>query len=236
MGGFLPYPSLDYLSNVQPSPGGFGTYERLKTRLLRFGFHLLYYQLAWTYDLVAWLVSFGDWPAWRRAAALFLREGPSLELAYGTGGLMADLTARGLAPVGLDLSPTMARLARRRLLRRGLPSRLVRGRAQTLPFRDGVFANVIATFPTDFILAPQTLEAIARVLQPEGRLVIVVVGNLRGLGLLRRFVEWLYQVTGQREIPRPGLLQRLSVAGFDARWEEATVEGASALLLVGTRR
>jgi len=104
-------------------------YGRLKARFLRFAFHLLYYQLAWTYDLVAWLVSFGDWPAWRRAAALFLREGPSLELAYGTGGLMADLTARGLAPVGLDLSPTMARLARRRLLRRGLLPRLVRGRA-----------------------------------------------------------------------------------------------------------
>jgi ubiquinone/menaquinone biosynthesis C-methylase UbiE len=206
----------------------------LKTRFLRFAFHLLYYQLAWTYDLVAWLVSFGDWPAWRRAVTLFLREGPSLELAYGTGGLMADLTARGLAPVGLDLSPTMARLARRRLLRRGLPPRLVRGRAQALPFPDGAFANVIATFPTDFILAPQTLDAVVRVLQPEGRLVIVVAGYLRGPGLLRRFVEWLYQVTGQREVPRPGPLERLSAAGFDARWEEATVEGASALLLVGT--
>ncbi len=208
----------------------------MKTRFLRLAFHLLYYQLAWTYDLVAWLVSVGDWPAWRRAVTLFLREGPSLELAYGTGGLMADLTARGLAPVGLDLSPHMARLARQRLLRWGLLPRLVRGQAQALPFPDGAFANVIATFPTDFILAPQTLDAIVRVLQPEGRLVIVVVGNLRGPGLLRRFVEWLYQVTGQREIPRPGPLQRLSAAGFDARWEEATIEGATALLLVGTRR
>jgi ubiquinone/menaquinone biosynthesis C-methylase UbiE len=208
----------------------------LKTRLLRFAFHLLYYQLAWTYDLVAWLVSFGDWPAWRRAVTLFLREGPSLELAYGTGGLMADLTARGLAPVGLDLSPAMARLARQRLLRRGLPLRLVRGRAQALPFPNGAFANVIATFPTDFFLAPQTLEAIVRVLRPGGRVVVVVAGYLRGPGFLRRFVEWLYQVTGQRETPRPGPLERLGAAGFDARWEEATVEGATALLLVADRR
>ncbi len=209
-------------------------YGKLKSRFLRFAFHLLYNQLAWTYDLVAWLVSFGDWAAWRRAAALFLREGPSLELAYGTGGLMADLTARGLALVGLDLSPTMGRLARRRLLQRGLPLRLVRGRAQALPFPDGAFANVIATFPTDFILAPQTLEAIIRVLQPGGRLVIVAMGTLRGPGLLRRFVEWLYRITGQREISRPGPLERLAAAGFDARWEEATVEGATALLLVAT--
>jgi ubiquinone/menaquinone biosynthesis C-methylase UbiE len=205
----------------------------LKARFLRFAFHLLYYQLAWTYDLVAWLVSFGDWPAWRRAVTLFLQEGSSLELAYGTGGLMADLAARGLAPVGLDLSPHMARLASRRLLGQGLPARLVRGRAQALPFPDGAFANVIATFPTDFILAPQTLQAVIRVLQPGGRLVIVVVGYLRGPGILRRFVEWLYQITGQREVPRPGPLDRLSAAGFDARWEEATVEGATALVLVG---
>ncbi len=219
------------MSKVEPSAGGFGVYQRFRTRFLRFAFHLLYYQLAWTYDLVAWLVSFGDWPAWRRAVTLFLREGPSLELAYGTGSLMADLTARGLAPVGLDLSPHMARLARRRLLRRGLPPRLVRGRAQALPFPDGVFANVIATFPTDFILAPQTLEAVVRVLQPGGRLVIVVIGLLRGPGLLRQFVEWLYQITGQREIPRPEPLEQLAAAGFDARWEDVTVEGARALLL-----
>ncbi len=207
----------------------------MKTRFLRFAFHLLYNQLAWTYDLVAWLVSFGDWAAWRRAAALFLQEGPSLELAYGTGGLMADLTARGLLLVGLDLSPTMAHLARGRLVGRGLPVRLVRGRAQALPFPDSVFANVIATFPTDFILAPQTLEAVIRVLRPGGRLVIVVVGTLRGPDFPRRFVEWLYRITGQREIPRPGPLEQLGAAGFDARWEEASVEGATALVLVATR-
>ena len=95
---------------------------------------------------------------------------------------------------------------------------------------------MIATFPTDFILSPQTLDAIVRVLQPDGRLVIVVMGYLRGLGLLRWFVEWLYLVTGQREIPGPGPLEQLGAAGFDARWEEATVEGATALLLVATRR
>ena len=208
----------------------------MKTRFLRFAFHLLYYQLAWTYDLVAWLVSFGEWAAWRRAAILFVREGPILELAYGTGGLTADLTARGLAPVGLDLSPYMARLARRLLLRRGMPFQLARGQAQALPFPDAAFANVIATFPTDFILAPQTLDAVVRVLQPEGRLVIVAVGHLRGPGLLRRFVEWLYRATGQRDIPMTGPLERLRAAGFDARWEEASAEGASALVLVATRR
>src|SRR5690606_30869240 len=37
-------------------------------RLVRFGFHLLYNQFAWTYDAVAFLVSAGEWHAWQRAA------------------------------------------------------------------------------------------------------------------------------------------------------------------------
>jgi ubiquinone/menaquinone biosynthesis C-methylase UbiE len=208
---------------------------------LRFAFHLLYYQLAWTYDLVARLVSFGQWDIWRRTATLFLREGPILELGYGTGGLMADMLASRLTPMGLDLSPYMAHLARRRLLRQsrragrqGAILRLVCGRARDLPFPDASFANVVATFPTEYILDPQTLASIARVLQPEGCLVIVVMGYLKGPGPLRRLVEWLYRITGQREIPEPEPLARLMQLGFTARWERVTLEGATARLLVAT--
>ncbi len=203
---------------------------------LRFAFHLLYNQLAWTYDLVAWLVSFGQWEAWRRTATLFLQEGPILELGYGTGGLMANMAAGNLSVVGLDLSPYMARQARRRLLRQGTDPRLVRGRAQHLPFPDASFANVVATFPTEFILEPQTLTSIARVLQPGGRLVIVAMGYLKSSSPLRRFVDWLYRITGQREIPEPKPLARLKEFGFTARWEEATLGGAKARLLVATRQ
>jgi ubiquinone/menaquinone biosynthesis C-methylase UbiE len=202
---------------------------------LRFAFHLLYNQLAWTYDLVAWLVSFGQWEAWRRTATLFLQEGPILELGYGTGGLMADMATGNQSVVGLDLSPYMARQARRRLLRQGTDPRLVRGQAQHLPFPDASFANVVATFPTEFILEPQTLTSIARVLRPGGCLVIVAMGYLKGPGPLRRFVDWLYRITGQREIPEPKPLARLKEFGFTARWEVATLEGAKARLLVATR-
>ena len=208
----------------------------LPRRFSRFAFHLLYYQLAWTYELVAWLVSFGQWANWRRTATLFLEEGPILELAYGTGGLLADMMADNLRPVGLDLSPHMARLARRRLLRQGATPRLVSGQAQHLPFSDASFANVIATFPTEFILDPVTLFSITRILQPNGRLVIVVMGYLKGPGPMRRFVEWLYHITGQRETPEPNPLTRLQAFGFDAQWEYATLEGATARLLVATQR
>jgi SAM-dependent methyltransferase len=218
-------------SKLRPPSSG----RRLPNQFLRLAFHLLYYHLAGTYDLVAWLVSFGQWAAWRRTATLFLQEGPILELAYGTGGFMADMAACSLSPVGLDLSPYMARIARRRLLQQGAITQLVMGQAQHLPFPDDSFANVVATFPTEFILDPQTLASAARVLQPGGRLVVVVMGYLKGPALLRGFVEWLYRITGQRDIPEPNPLDRLRALGFAACWEDATLEGATARLLVATR-
>ena len=239
---------------------------RLPRRLLRFAFHLLYHQMAWSYDAVAWLASLGQWAAWRRAVSLFLREGPILELAHGTGGLMADLTVNGLRPVGLDLSPYMCLLARRRMLTLEAHPRLVRARGQSLPFLDAAFANVVATFPTEFILEPDTLASIRRVLQPEGHLVVVAMGYLRGpdkgpspstgrspdacchqearrsrlveagLRWATDFIDWLYRVTGQRQIPEQDCLDNLRRTGFEAEWRDAVLDGASARLLVATLR
>ena len=204
--------------------------------LVRLIFRLLYNELAFTYDLVAWLVSFGQWAGWRRTAARYLHEGRVLDLAHGTGGLMADLAQRGLTPVGLDVSPHMSHIARRRLVGRGLPFQLARGRAQQLPFRDACFSNVLATFPADFILDAETLLGVARVLSPEGRLVIVVMGYLRRVPLLWRLVDWAYAIATPRNLSEVEAINRLREAGFDARWEDTSMEGATARLLVGTRQ
>jgi ubiquinone/menaquinone biosynthesis C-methylase UbiE len=173
--------------------------DGLWERLLRFGFRLLYRELAWSYDLVAWLVSFGQWRAWGQTALPYLTGGRVLELGHGPGHLLVTLAGQGFRPVGLDLSPHMGRLARRRLRRAGLPLTLVHGHAQALPFPARVFESVVATFPTPYILDPATLAEVARVLCPEGRLVVVVGARLTGRDPLTRLVEWLYAITGQRE-------------------------------------
>ena len=171
--------------------------------LIKFGFFLLYNQLAFSYDLVAWLVSFGQWADWRRTGLQYLQPGHTLELAFGSGGLYADMVARGIKPVGIDLSPYMARLTAKRLARRRLPGSILRSRAQALPFPAGHFANAIATFPTPYIFEAETLAEIRRVLvndrQAPGRLIIVMQGELKRLGWLTPVLEWLYRVTGQRE-------------------------------------
>jgi ubiquinone/menaquinone biosynthesis C-methylase UbiE len=160
---------------------------------------LLYNELAFTYDLVSWIVSLGAWRCWTRAALKHIRpQGAILELAHGTGHLQLDLRAAGRAAIGYDLSPAMGRIAWGKLARRGLRPRLVRGRAQLLPFRAEAFASVISTFPTDFIIAPETLNDVHRVLQPNGCFVIVPTSRFVGGGLAARALDALYAITGQR--------------------------------------
>ncbi len=167
--------------------------------VVRFAFHLLYYQLAWTYDAVSWVVSLGEWRKWQFATLDFIDGEAVLEIAHGTGHLLAALAARGYAVSGLDLSPNMGRIAQRRLARLGRKADLVRGRAQQLPFRTDQFDTVVVTFPTPFIFEAATLAAIGRVLQPNGRLVFVLSGGLHGNGLLKTIIDWLYRITGQSE-------------------------------------
>lgn len=170
-------------------------------RLLRFGFKLLYNELAFTYDLVSVVVSLGAWRCWQRAALKHLTT-PSgsyiLELAHGTGNLQLDLYALGYIPIGYDLSPFMGRTASRKLKQQQLNVRLVRGKAQQLPFSTSSFPAVVCTFPTDFIFMPETLREVHRVLQPGGQLIVVPNGVLTGRGLSDRAIEWLYRATGQR--------------------------------------
>lgn len=172
--------------------------SNFRERLIHFGFRLLYHEMAWSYDLVAWLVSFGQWRAWTETALPYLVGERVLELGHGPGHLLVSLSQRGYHPVGIDLSAQMGRLARRRLNKTGLALPLVRGCAQALPFPSHSFDSVVATFPTRYIIDPATLAQVTRVLRPQGRLVIVVGAQLSGRDPLSRFIEWLYKITGQR--------------------------------------
>jgi ubiquinone/menaquinone biosynthesis C-methylase UbiE len=218
--------------------------HRLWWAFLRLFFRLLYNEFAWTYDLVAWVVSLGQWKAWGRTAIPHLRGERVLELAHGPGHLLGAMAGQSLAPVGLDLSPHMGRLARRRLRRSGLTVRLgsrqavplVRARVQALPFRDQCFDSAVATFPTEFILDPATLQEAVRVLRSDGRLVAVAWARLSERDPFSRFIGWLYRVTGQGE-PLPGAGEAVVVgAGFTPRTVWERVGHSEVMLVVADKR
>lgn len=189
---------------------------RLARWAMRLFFRLLYNQMAWTYDGVAWLVSFGQWKAWGQTALPHLRGQRILELAHGPGHLMVRLQQGGWQPVGLDLSPYMGQLARRRLGRAGLAAPLVRARAQAMPFCDGAFDSAVSTFPTEFIADPGVLREAARVLNARGRLVIVPGVIFTGRALPNRLLKWLYTITGQSDFPPRQMGANIADAGLSA--------------------
>ena len=203
---------------------------------IRVFFRLLYHEFAWTYDLVAGLVSFGQWKAWARAAIPRLHGQRILELAHGPGHLLVAMRHMGLAPVGVDLSLQMGQLARGKARRVGiLMPALVRARAQALPFCSGVFDSIVSTFPTEFIFDPATLHEMARVMRPEGQ-VVVVAGVIFKQSLPARLLKWLYQITDQEGSVLPGIADAVAEAGLTLEHEREQMGMVDVLMTIARKR
>jgi ubiquinone/menaquinone biosynthesis C-methylase UbiE len=205
-------------------------------RFLKFGFQVLYYEGAWTYDLVSAAVSLGRWNDWIRSIIPFL-EGPRiLELGHGPGHLQAALLPRsGLQVTGLDLSPYMGRQARSRLRRKRLDPALVNASAGRLPFPPAAFETVTATFPTEYFIAPATLSEIYRVLRPGGRYVAAPAAWITGLGIPDRAAAWLFNVTGQAPDWPEQALTPFEQAGFRVRLEFIELRQSKVLIVLAER-
>jgi len=191
-------------------------------RVIRWAFARFYREFAWTYDTVAAAVSGGRWSAWGQAALPHLR-GQVLELGCGTGTLQRALTlSPGALPVvGVDASPQMLAITRRKLAAAGHSGRLVRAVAQALPFSVTSFNSVVATFPSEYIVDPATLAELRRVLRPGGRVVVALAASFGSDGLYHRLIDLLYRVTLQRSPaelpagpPESLLGRRLAELGF----------------------
>jgi ubiquinone/menaquinone biosynthesis C-methylase UbiE len=138
--------------------------------LYRWLLERLYHQFAPLYDTVATLISRGHWFVWGEQLIPFC-TGPVLELGCGTGHLQASLARHDIWSIGLDRSPAMLAQARRRA------SRLLRADSRAIPCADQSFACVVAVFPAPYIADPATLNEVARVLRPDGQLLILLAAG-----------------------------------------------------------
>lgn len=216
-------------------------------KLVRFGFRLLYNELAWTYDLVSWLVSFGTWRSWQRAALPFVQGPDVLEIGHGPGHMLLALWQAGHRVVGVDLSPYMGRQAQKRLAG-AVP--LIQGDVMALPIATAVFNTVLATFPTEYVVDPATLLSVGRVLRENGRFVIIPEAHLTGTGWLTRFIEWLYAITGQRQGPFATaadgdwpahpvwqkFTERFTAAGFHLEREQISLRRSAVTILIAYKQ
>ena len=122
---------------------------------------------------MAAVLSFGQDPRWRRALVAGTPVTPSahvLDVATGTAAVAIALARRyGCRVTGLDQSREMLETGRRRVARAGLGDRieLVEGRAQMLPFDDGSFDGVTATYVLRYVEdVPAAVRELARVARP----------------------------------------------------------------------
>jgi ubiquinone/menaquinone biosynthesis C-methylase UbiE len=169
----------------------------LFSRFLRLFFRLLYHQFAWAYDLIAWIVSAGQWQYWVLSILSDLGGGRVLELGYGPGHLQVALCREGANPFGIDASAQMASIAFKRILNVGRVPMLIIGYAQFLPFDNNCFDFILASFPTNYILDPLTLSEAYRVLRPGGILRVLPLARPTGNSPISIALSWLFRLTGQ---------------------------------------
>jgi demethylmenaquinone methyltransferase/2-methoxy-6-polyprenyl-1,4-benzoquinol methylase len=194
------------------------------------------------YDLITVVLSYGRDRAWKRRLverARLQSGGRALDLATGTGDIAFGLSRKGVAVIGLDITPRMIELASARRAGPVAPAFVV-GDMQALPFPDSSFDVVTTGYGLRNVPdLEQALEEIARVLRPGGRLwsldfnrpenAIVRTAYLGYLTLVGGVLGWLLHRDGDmyRYIPAsirtyPGaerVARMMNARGFaDARY------------------
>lgn len=218
-------------------------YFRFSARILRWFFHLLYHQLAWAYDSVAWIVSLGRWKEWVYQVLPYLEGDHILELGHGPGYLQEKLASRNTHIIGIDSSPQMGRLAHRLLQTRAenqqiFYGKLIRANAQRLPFPSQTFTTIVATFPSEFIFDPGTAAEISRTLTAGGRLVVLLSAWHTGKTPQQLFFKWLFKITGQSPPSQTSLKQYLTpyeALGFEIHINILQFSGSHLLILTAFR-
>lgn len=136
--------------------------------------HLLYNQLYWAYDLVAYIVSAGKWNYWILESLAYIKGYSVLEIGIGTGHLQVALAKKGYLIYAQDISFNMANISKNRLIRHNCPSNVICADNSFIPLTNSSIDVVIATFPTEYILDKKTLNEIFMILRPGGELIILL--------------------------------------------------------------
>jgi demethylmenaquinone methyltransferase/2-methoxy-6-polyprenyl-1,4-benzoquinol methylase len=171
---------------------------------------VLFAPLGPTYDRVGAVLSLGQDPRWRRFLVSRLpRGGHVLDVATGTGLVAAELLRQGFQVTGVDQSPEMLAVARRRF---GGEVELVNASAEALSFGSESFDHLTFTYLLRYVADPgATLAELTRVVRPGG-----VVASLE-FGVPEGPARPLWDLYVQAVLPLAGRLLRdgwREVGGF----------------------
>lgn len=204
-------------------------------KFLNFLYDLLYHSFAWAYDLAAAMVSFGHWNDWVRDTIPFVSGSRVLELGFGPGRLQLELIKAGYSVYGLDESPQMIRQASHRLRHFHTRTNLVRGLSQHIPF-DSTFDVIVATFPSEYIFDPSTINEIHRVLVPGGKVVVLLTATVIKPAWLLEVIKKLVATRADLiESQLDRVINRYKEAGFTMEKVMTPRKYAGLLFLIGEK-
>jgi ubiquinone/menaquinone biosynthesis C-methylase UbiE len=208
------------------------------TRILTLFFHYLYNDFAWTYDLVASLVSMGLWKSWVFSIAEDINQPPILEVGFGPGHLMRKLQRQGLKVYGIDASYAMAKQSLSRKHQNSIGNCFVNGYAQYLPFADNSFRTIVATFPAEFILEEATWREFQRVLHSNGVVYWLPAAWITSASPFHRLAAWLFRITHQVPADEPGQaterFEMLEQLGFNINQEFRSLKNSVVWIVKAT--
>jgi demethylmenaquinone methyltransferase / 2-methoxy-6-polyprenyl-1,4-benzoquinol methylase len=203
----------------------------------------MFSRLAWRYDLVNDVMSFGMHRRWKRQTVDLALGGAKrtvrvLDLCCGSGDLSFLAEDRGAgAVVGVDFTLPMLAVARRRKKDAARRAVFATADALRLPFADGSFDVLTIGYGLRNIAdIPAALSEMRRVLAPGGRAVVLDFGKpsnpLAGLlyrGFLRTMmptVGWLFHGDPETYLYIPESLERFPAQrGVERLMREAGFAG-----------
>jgi ubiquinone/menaquinone biosynthesis C-methylase UbiE len=162
-------------------------------------------------------ILFKDSRAWVCSKA----AGETLEVGVGTG-LNLPFYPGDVRLTGIDVSPAMLAIARRRAKDLNHPADLREADAHALPFADGSFDTVVCTFSLCAI--PDERRAVAemkRVLRPGGELLLAdhIAGSAWPVRAVQRLLEVVtVPLGGEHFLRHP--LEQVRAEGFDVQLQE----------------
>jgi ubiquinone/menaquinone biosynthesis C-methylase UbiE len=193
------------------------------------------------YDLGIRLLSLGHIDRVYRRVAELVRGPKVLDLGCGTGNLMIRLARLGLGVVGVDFSPEMLAVAKRKILPGMTVSLVQAGAAELIDhFPTGSFDTIVSILVfSELSDAEQrlVLQQCSGLLRPSGRLILA--DEVRAPTLLRRSLHHLvriplsvitYVLTQASTSPVSDLKAKLNEAGFSIIMEESNRLGDFALV------
>lgn len=203
-----------------------------------------YNRISGFYDCIAG--SFEQRYAFHTLKLLELQAGEKVvEIGFGTGNILkklAQLIGDEGKAYGIDISPGMLEVTRKKLIKAKLMDRveLRCGDATNLPFDDSFFDAAFMSFTLELFDTweiPKVLEEIKRTLKIGGRVGIVSLSKSYGESMLLRLYEWTHRQWPRYLDCRPIYVEdSLKEADFNiVSSEKASLAGLPLEIIVATR-